>query len=297
PPQWLIEPKDSHVILHHSTHIDCQAIGFPEPVIKWKKASANVPVDYQEIPSEGLTRYTAQNGSLIIHRADETDEGHFLCQANNGIGPELSKVIYLDVRIPAHFDMKHSNVTVKNGDKGRLVCTAYGDPEITITWKMNDKIADSKLDPRIRIKTTLLNNGLQSELILSKVKQKDFTSFNCRASNPFGSDDTQLSLIIQDRPNAPTHLSASRISSRSLFLAWEPSFDGNSPIIRYIVQHKLNEASWFKSTVNTSVLSEKTSIRITRLLPAKRYDIRVRAENLVGMSNASSVIGITTEEE
>jgi hypothetical protein len=38
-----------------------------------------------------------ENGSLIISRATQEHEGYYLCQAGNGIGPGLSKVILLTV--------------------------------------------------------------------------------------------------------------------------------------------------------------------------------------------------------
>jgi len=38
-----------------------------------------------------------ENGSLIISRAAQEHEGYYLCQAGNGIGPGLSKVILLTV--------------------------------------------------------------------------------------------------------------------------------------------------------------------------------------------------------
>lgn len=38
-----------------------------------------------------------QNGSLLIHNIRSEDKGYYLCQATNGIGVGLSKVVYLTV--------------------------------------------------------------------------------------------------------------------------------------------------------------------------------------------------------
>lgn len=38
-----------------------------------------------------------ENGSLIIYNTQRTDAGYYLCQANNGIGPGISRVIKLTV--------------------------------------------------------------------------------------------------------------------------------------------------------------------------------------------------------
>lgn len=39
----------------------------------------------------------SNNGSILIGAADHIHEGHYTCQANNGIGTGLSKVIFLRV--------------------------------------------------------------------------------------------------------------------------------------------------------------------------------------------------------
>jgi hypothetical protein len=45
----------------------------------------------------GPRQFIANNGSIVIHAADSSHQGHYMCQANNGIGPGLSKSIFLRV--------------------------------------------------------------------------------------------------------------------------------------------------------------------------------------------------------
>jgi len=40
---------------------------------------------------------SAENGTLIISRVTEDHESHYLCQAGNGVGPGISKLIHLTV--------------------------------------------------------------------------------------------------------------------------------------------------------------------------------------------------------
>lgn len=37
------------------------------------------------------------NGSLLLHKTTPTDDGFYLCQATNGIFPDISKLIHLVV--------------------------------------------------------------------------------------------------------------------------------------------------------------------------------------------------------
>lgn len=39
PPQWLIEPRDTQVVLLQSARVDCLASGSPKPFTTWKRAT------------------------------------------------------------------------------------------------------------------------------------------------------------------------------------------------------------------------------------------------------------------
>ena len=38
PPKWRTEPSDKSVVMGQPVVFDCQANGYPDPVIRWKKA-------------------------------------------------------------------------------------------------------------------------------------------------------------------------------------------------------------------------------------------------------------------
>lgn len=38
PPKWRTEPTDKSVVMGQPVVFDCQASGYPDPVIRWKKS-------------------------------------------------------------------------------------------------------------------------------------------------------------------------------------------------------------------------------------------------------------------
>lgn len=54
------------------------------------------PAEFKPVTSNPHIR-VFQNGSLAIHSAQKSDAAFYLCQATNGIGPDLSKVFKLTV--------------------------------------------------------------------------------------------------------------------------------------------------------------------------------------------------------
>lgn len=104
--------------------------------------------------------------------ATETDEGYYMCQANNGIGTGLKKIIHINVNgayfilpmyiyikrrllgivklslsfslcicmciEPARFDSPIKNISSRRGDPVMLSCLAKGDDPINIVWSHNN---------------------------------------------------------------------------------------------------------------------------------------------------------------
>lgn len=52
--------------------------------------------DYEEVRDHTYTKLL-ENGTLLLHHVKEDQEGFYLCQADNGIGPAIGKVIQLRV--------------------------------------------------------------------------------------------------------------------------------------------------------------------------------------------------------
>lgn len=40
-PKWIVEPKDKSAIVGETVSFNCQAEGFPNPLIRWKMAKDN----------------------------------------------------------------------------------------------------------------------------------------------------------------------------------------------------------------------------------------------------------------
>lgn len=121
PPRWTVEPQDQSVVLGNAVVITCKADGFPMPTVLWKQAIGEQTGEYRELGRNGggsdggnvannnnngnngnlgganASIESHANGSLIIGRVGQEHAGHFLCQATNGIGADLSKLIRLTV--------------------------------------------------------------------------------------------------------------------------------------------------------------------------------------------------------
>jgi len=79
-----------------------------------------------------------------------------------------------------------------------LQCKARGDPVMKAVWQKDKQIIDSSVDKRYTIKEEIVSpHNMISYLEIANVGRYDSALFTCIVSNSFGSDDTNIQLIVQ----------------------------------------------------------------------------------------------------
>ncbi|XP_054724764.1 cell adhesion molecule Dscam2-like [Uloborus diversus] len=292
PPKWIVEPKNSFAILGQGVVMDCVAEGYPIPKIHWKKATGSATGDFVDVLSR---RQTLENGSLSLQEVGESDAGLYLCQALNGIGAGISKVVTLTIHTPPRFESKFISISVPKGQDAELRCEAKGDLPIQISWEKDKQPLDPKSIKRLSSVEHESDSHSSSILSIKGAGRTDSALYTCLASNPFGSDDTNIQLVVQEPPSAPVELNVKEKSSRSVTLSWSPSFSGNSPLTRYTIQYGNDSNEGMLEEL--SVSGSETTAVIRSLLPSHSYKFRIQAQNTLGSSEPGDLMTVTTDEE
>ncbi|XP_066587504.1 cell adhesion molecule Dscam1 isoform X2 [Prorops nasuta] len=325
PPQWVYEPQDLAILLGSPLNVHCEAKGFPPPRITWLRAG-RASNDYQPLIDSLDRRLTIlPNGSLWTASAGPQDEGHYLCQASNGIGTDLNKVIHVSVHEPARFESPSKNVTIRRGESVTLDCTVIGDNPIEVQWTHNNDRLDTNAH-RLGLSEIKTNNGLKSQLSIGISDRQDSGAYRCTADNAYGRGEHVIYLAVQERPDPPASLEVIEIGSRSVRLLWKRSFDGNSPIRNYVIQYRsLNHGTnddWHPTKTHNITFapgsnSNANSIDPTQtglspfetsnedqevalvggLHPAVTYTFRVFAINSIDASSPTEPVVAKTQEE
>jgi Immunoglobulin I-set domain len=68
-----------------------------------------------------------------------------------------------------------------------------------------------------------------SRLAVTNARRDDSGFYVCTAQNEFGSDSFTVQLIVLESPDPPADVKLIDITSRTVMLAWNIDFDGNSP--------------------------------------------------------------------
>ncbi|XP_069701681.1 cell adhesion molecule Dscam2 isoform X1 [Periplaneta americana] len=295
PPRWVVEPTDASVERNKHVTLHCQAQGVPQPTVIWKKATGSKSGEYEEIRERVYTKLLS-NGSLLLQNVKEDREGFYLCQANNGIGTGIGKVVQVKVNSSPYFSAPSRIVTVKKGDTATLQCDVNGDKPINVVWMRGGKL---ELTPasnyRVSVKQDSTPEGVSAELQIAAAEAADSGAYFCQASNLYGRDQQLVQLLVQEPPRSPTNLESVMISSRSVNIQWQQQATDSTEVTKYLVQYQENHGPWQQIELTGSPLQHTALIE--DLKPATKYVFRVVAEGPAGLSGPSPELTVRTEPQ
>ncbi|XP_049273057.1 Down syndrome cell adhesion molecule-like protein 1 homolog isoform X4 [Rhipicephalus sanguineus] len=177
-----------------------------------------------------------------------------------------------------------------------MKCQATGDQPLSIAWSKGSVKLDKRTSARYEVFETLTPDGLISELVIRDTDRSDGALYTCHTQNKYGKDDRKVKLIVQEVPGPPQDVRLKDVWSRSASVSWSPSYSGNSPISKYIVQywrdhgtaHRLHELE---------VIGSLTYTMVRNLLPGTAYVLNLVAENAIGRGEPSRTVVFHTGEE
>ncbi|XP_034281017.1 cell adhesion molecule DSCAML1 isoform X4 [Pantherophis guttatus] len=295
PPRFVVQPNNQDGIYGKAGVLNCSVDGYPPPKVMWKhaKGSGN-PQQYHPVPLTGRIQILP-NSSLLIRHVLEEDIGYYLCQASNGVGTDISKSMFLTVKIPAMIT-SHPNTTIAiKGQAKELNCTARGERPIIIRWEKGDTVIDPDRNVRYAIATKDNSDEVISTLKLKPAERGDSVFFSCHAINSYGEDRGLIQLTVQEPPDPP-ELEIREVKARSMNLRWTQRFDGNSIITGFDIEYKNKSDSWDFKQSTRNISPSINQANIVDLHPASVYSIRMFSFNKIGRSEPSKDLTISTEE-
>ncbi|XP_003467370.1 nephrin isoform X2 [Cavia porcellus] len=242
--------------------------------------------DEEEQSLDDMKRMSkGSTGRLQIRHAKLSQAGAYQCIVDNGVAPAARGLVRLVVRFAPQ--VEHPTPLTKVAAAGdstssaTLHCRARGVPNIVFTWTKNGIPLDLQ-DPRYT-EHTYHQGGVHSSLltIANVSAAQDYALFTCTATNPLGSDHTNIQLVSISRPDPPLGLKVVSLTPRSVGLEWRPGFDGGLPQ-RFRIRYEALETPGF---LYVDVLPpQATSFTLTGLQPSTRYRVWLLASNAMGDS-------------
>uniref|UniRef100_A0A673X663 Sidekick cell adhesion molecule 2 n=1 Tax=Salmo trutta TaxID=8032 RepID=A0A673X663_SALTR len=276
-PNITAGPSDSTVIDGMSIILHCETSGAPRPAITWQKGERVLASGSVQLP-----RFTLlESGSLLISPSHLSDAGTYTCMASNSRGIDEAAADLL-VWARTRINTPPQDQSVIKGTKATMTCGVTHDPSVTVryVWEKEGSVINAQSIPRIRLDP-------DGTLHISQTWSGDIGTYTCRVTSVGGNDSRSAHLRVRQLPYAPENPVSLLSSSekRAINLTWAKPFDGNSPLIHYVLEVSENNAPW--AILLANIEPESTAVTVSGLIPARSYQFRLCAVNDVGKGQFS----------
>ncbi|XP_050390832.2 protein sidekick isoform X1 [Patella vulgata] len=288
PPRLTRSPSNLTIVEEREARFPCEASGAPQPVISWVKVTS---AGDQTIVSGGSIQVLER--ALLITTAQKSDTAVYRCIATNLKG-EATAEAQLQVITKTQIVRPPQNITAILSTSVTLECGVKNDDLITPQWQWYFYKRSTQEEETIAsLGHRLITND--GSLIISGVSGIDIGKYKCFVMSEGGNDSRIATLMVVELPSAPVISSVVLHStqSNSVIVSWSPTFDGNSPIKRYVISYIVNDqagaapenARWdpYPAIIPPNV----TTYVVSNLRASRYYTFRVSAINAVGEGQPS----------
>nr|XP_055169828.1 roundabout homolog 2 isoform X3 [Nyctereutes procyonoides] len=196
-PTFLRRPINQVVLEEEAVEFRCQVQGDPQPTVRWKKDDADLPRGRYDIKDD----YT-----LRIKKAMSTDEGTYLCIAENRVGKvEASASLTVRARpvAPPQFVVRPRDQIVAQGRTVTFPCETKGNPQPAVFWQkegsQNLLFPNQPQQPNSRCSVSPTG-----DLTITNIQRSDAGYYICQALTVAGSILAKAQLevtdVLTDRP-------------------------------------------------------------------------------------------------
>uniref|UniRef100_A0A8D0P2M9 Hemicentin-1 n=1 Tax=Sus scrofa TaxID=9823 RepID=A0A8D0P2M9_PIG len=178
------KPVEISVLAGEEVTLPCEVKSLPPPIITWAKET-------QLISPFSPRHMFLPSGSMKITETRVSDSGLYLCVATN-IAGNVTQSVKLNVHVSPKIQRGPKVMKVQVGQRVDLPCSAQGTPLPVITWFKGG--------------SAVLTDGLQhishpdGTLGIKQVTLSDAGVYTCVATNIAGSDETEITLHVQEPP-------------------------------------------------------------------------------------------------
>ncbi|XP_072609354.1 protein sidekick-1 isoform X2 [Vulpes vulpes] len=277
-PAFTQLPVDTTVTDGMTATLRCEVSGAPKPAITWRRGKHILASGSVRIPRFMLL----ESGGLQIAPVSIQDAGNYTCYAANMEGSLNASAALTVWNRTSIINPPEDRVVIK-GTTATLRCGATHDPRIALryVWKKDNTVITPSSSSRIVVEK-------DGSLLISQTWSGDIGDYTCEIISEGGNDSRTARLEVIELPHSPQNLLATLNSSHShtVMLSWVRPFDGNSPVLYYIVELSENNSPWKVHLSNVS--PEMTGVTVHGLTPARTYQFRVCAVNQVGRGQYSA---------
>uniref|UniRef100_A0A8C1TKS6 Contactin-5 n=1 Tax=Cyprinus carpio TaxID=7962 RepID=A0A8C1TKS6_CYPCA len=286
-PMFSTNPVRLIATVGKDVSLECRPRASPKPRISWRKSDRRVQ------PSRRIM--LLRNNTLRIINSSRSDEGSYVCRAENQFGSaELTTMLL--VKEPMRVELNPVRVEVTVGESVVLSCKVTHDPSLDVSflWLLNNQPLNTQQEgghfEYIQTVSGFTTDSSTADLMIRSILLKHAGKYGCHAQTSADSVLAEAELLVRGPPGPPGVVIVEEITDTTATLSWSHGVDNHSPITTYNVQAR-SPVSLGWQTVKTDpepVTGNMESAMAVELNPWVEYEFRVVATNGIGTGDPST---------
>uniref|UniRef100_A0A8C2EXH0 Contactin-5 n=1 Tax=Cyprinus carpio TaxID=7962 RepID=A0A8C2EXH0_CYPCA len=253
--------------------LECRPRASPKPRISWRKNDRRVQI------------MLLRNNTLRIINSSRSDEGSYVCRAENQFGSaELTTVLLVKGKRPSSTSSPTPVGPIPWLTTLEQTEHLTHDPSLDVSflWLLNNQPLNTQQEG--------VTCTIGSDLMIRSILLKHAGKYGCRAQTSADSVLAEAELLVRGPPGPPGVVIVEEITDTTATLSWSHGVDNHSPITTYNVQAR-SPVSLGWQTVKTDpepVTGNMESAMAVELNPWVEYEFRVVATNGIGTGDPST---------
>ncbi|KAJ9580318.1 hypothetical protein L9F63_004034 [Diploptera punctata] len=177
-----------------SVRLRCKATGLPEPAVMWRREDGNNIVLRHDGGREKQAVKMYDGETLLLNSVQRSDMGAYLCIANNGIPPPVSKRFIVQVHFHPLIKVSNQLVAAPVGSNVDIGCDVEASPKAMNSWYKDtgEKLLESN---KYEIREVPINYySMHMNLRILNVQKHDFGGYMCASVNALGKSEGGIRL-------------------------------------------------------------------------------------------------------
>ncbi|XP_062437683.1 hemicentin-1 [Rhea pennata] len=191
PPVFTQEPSDESVDIGSNITLPCYVQGYPEPKVKWRRLNG---ASLFSRPFAVSSISQLRTGALSINNLWVSDEGTYICEAENQFGKIESRPATITVTglVTPLIGVSPATANVIEGQQLTLPCVLLaGNPIPDRRWIKNSMVL---------VPNPYINVRSDGSLHLERVRLQDGGDYTCMASNVAGTNNKTTTVNVYVLP-------------------------------------------------------------------------------------------------
>ncbi|XP_023247283.1 roundabout homolog 1-like, partial [Copidosoma floridanum] len=189
-PYFLKAPSNQTILMDQTAEFSCRVGGDPPPDILWRRHDGKMPIGRGHI---------LDDKSLKIERVTTSDQGTYICEAENGVGT-ISASATLTVYSRPVFTNFPKDESVSPNSEVTFACSARGMPQPSIFWTREGSQELMFPGHVYQDRYTVADNG---SLHIKLVTLKDEGHYVCSAISQVGATTATVFLSVASTEEVP----------------------------------------------------------------------------------------------